>query len=209
MKRRIAILISGRGSNMEAIIRQARGGPLSHCCDPVVVVSNRSGARGLLVARALGVETKVLPSKGVDRDRYDQALCSLLEPYDLDYLVLAGFMRILGWSVIARYRDRIVNIHPADPRQFRGIGGYRWAWERGLKSTMVTVHLVDEGVDTGRILAQAEVSLEGIESHAQLEERGLAVEHALYGRVLRGLFENGEPEGAAPATALRGQHGCA
>ncbi|MBN1425533.1 phosphoribosylglycinamide formyltransferase, partial [Candidatus Fermentibacteria bacterium] len=148
MKRRIALLISGRGSNMEAILLQARTGVLAHCCDPVVVVSSRPHAAGIAVAQALGVSTRVLSSKGVHRAQYDEDLISLLEPYRLDYLVLAGFMRILGPRVVERYRDRIVNIHPADPAQFKGIGGYRWAWQSGLKATMVTVHLVDEGVDT-------------------------------------------------------------
>jgi len=197
-KKRVAILISGRGSNMEAIVREAQSGVLHECCDPVLVVSSTPDAPGLAVARAMGVETRVLSSRPLRRAALDAALVALLEPYRIDYVVLAGFMRILGTQMIRRYRDRIVNVHPADTRLFRGIGGYEWAWESRLETTMITVHLVDEGVDTGHILAQAPVSLKGVESREELERRGLAVEHQLYSRVLRGLFTAADTGSDAP-----------
>jgi phosphoribosylglycinamide formyltransferase-1 len=150
-RRRIAILISGRGSNMAAILRNAQEG---------------------------------------DRERreFDGEVVALLEPYRLDYLVLAGYMRLLSPVVIDRYRNHIVNIHPADSRAYQGIHGYRWAFERGLERTLVTVHLVDEGIDTGPILAQAEVDLRGAGSLSEVERRGLAVEHHFYSAVLADLF---------------------
>lgn len=197
MKKRVAILISGRGSNMAVILREAREGILRDVCEPVVVVSNRADAPGLARARQEGVATLVVPSRKLDRDAYDRALLLALEPYRLDYLVLAGFMRLLGPATIARYRDRIVNIHPADPRLFRGIGGYEWAWQNRLARTSITVHLVDEGMDTGPIVAQEEVSLEGATSLEEVARRGLAVEHALYPRALCGLLRGA---GESPRT---------
>ncbi len=196
MKTRIAILISGRGSNMQAIIREAQEGILRDCCEPVIVVSNREDAPGLARARSMGVRAVALPSRGLGRSAYDRALIRLLEPYEIDYLVLAGFMRIVGPDLIARYPNRIVNIHPADPALFRGIGAYEWAWETRREWTTITVHLVDEGVDTGPILAQERVCLRGATSLEDVERRGLAVEHALYSRVLRALFlgERTSPE---------------
>lgn len=189
---RVAILISGRGSNMEALLRESRDGILAGVCEPVVVVSNRPDARGLEVAKGFGVATAVVPSAGLDREAYDRVLVEALEPYAVDWVVLAGFMRLLGPRMLRRYPGRITNIHPADPARFRGVGGYRWAWEQGLLRTTVTVHLVDEGVDTGPILAQEDVDLRGARSLQEVESRGLQVEHRLYSRVLRRLFLQGQ-----------------
>ena len=97
-------------------------------------------------------------------------------------------MRILSPGVIERYRNRIINIHPADTRAYQGIHGYEWAFEQRLEWTKITVHLVDEGVDTGRILAQRDVDLRGASTLDDIKQRGLRVEHALYSEVLRGVF---------------------
>jgi phosphoribosylglycinamide formyltransferase-1 len=187
-KRRIAILASGRGSNMGALIESAQGGLLADRAEVAVVFSNNPDAEALVRARARGVITVCFDSRGKARDEYDGHLLELLEPYDLDYLVLAGYMRLLSAAVIARYPERIVNIHPADSRRHRGLHGYAWAFEQRLESTMVTVHLVDEGLDTGRILAQHSVDLSGAVSLAEVEQRGLAVEHRVYHQVLAELF---------------------
>jgi phosphoribosylglycinamide formyltransferase-1 len=164
---------------------------LADCCDPVLVVSDRADAAGLATARSAGVETRVVPSKGVNRETFDRELLRVLEPMSPDFIVLAGFMRILGPGVVGRFRGRIVNIHPADTKLFKGIGGYEWAWRTGLEVTKITVHLVDEGVDTGPVLAQSDLPLTGVSSLEELERRGLAVEHSLYSRALRDLFTNG------------------
>jgi phosphoribosylglycinamide formyltransferase-1 len=187
-RKRVAILISGRGSNMEAILRRAVEGELGRVCEVALVFSDRDQAAGLATARSYGIPTAVLGAQGKDRVSFDQGLVELLDPYRLDYLVLAGYMRLLSTVVVDRYRSRIVNIHPADSRLYQGLHGYRWAFEQGLTQTLVTVHLVDEGMDTGPILGQAEVDLRGAETLEEVERRGLAVEHAFYGRVLEDLF---------------------
>lgn len=193
---RVAILISGRGSNMEAILRNVRAGTLA--CEVALVVSSRPEAGGLERARALGFPTAALDARGLSREEFDRRLRALLEPLRLDWLVLAGYLRLLTPEIVRRYRDRIVNIHPADTRLHQGLHGYRWAFERGLASTWVTVHLVDEGIDTGRILAQAEVDLAGARTVEEVERRGLAVEHRLYSEVLGQLFQEESTEGGAP-----------
>jgi phosphoribosylglycinamide formyltransferase-1 len=187
-RRRIAILISGRGSNMAAILRNAQEGDLGRVCEVALVFANDPAAPGLATAREHGIPTACLASRGRERREFDGEVVALLEPYRLDYLVLAGYMRLLSPVVIDRYRNHIVNIHPADSRAYQGIHGYRWAFERGLERTLVTVHLVDEGIDTGPILAQAEVDLRGAGSLSEVERRGLAVEHHFYSAVLADLF---------------------
>ena len=188
MKQRIVIFISGRGSNMEAILEQAQRGILTDCCEVALVFANTSEAHGLHIAQQFGVPTAVIESKGKKRQAFDQEVLALLEPLQLAYLVLAGYMRILSPGVIERYRNRIINIHPADTRAYQGIHGYEWAFEQRLEWTKITVHLVDEGVDTGRILAQRDVDLRGASTLDDIKQRGLRVEHALYSEVLRGVF---------------------
>jgi phosphoribosylglycinamide formyltransferase-1 len=187
-RRRIAILISGRGSNMAAILRNVQEGELGRVCEVALVFSNDPAAPGLETARGFGIPTASLSSRGRDRREFDAEVVALLEPYHLDYLVLAGYMRLLSPVIIDRYRHRIVNIHPADSRAYQGIHGYQWAFEQGLETTLVTVHLVDEGMDTGPILAQAEVDLRDAGSLEEVERRGLAVEHRFYSAVLADLF---------------------
>ena len=187
-KQRIAILISGRGSNMEAILRSVREGVLRDCCEVALVVSSRAAAPGLARAKELGFETCAFEPAGLSREDYDERLLALLEPCKLDWLVLAGYMRILTPVVIRRYPERIVNIHPADTRVHQGLNAYRWAFESQLPLTTITVHLVDEGVDTGRIVAQRPVVLTGAQSLEEVEQRGLAVEHSLYCEALARLF---------------------
>jgi len=187
-KKRIAILISGRGSNMEAILKNARDGILKECCEVVLVFSNRADAGGLATARGFGLETRCIESKGRKRLGFDRQLVELLEPYDPDYLVLAGYMRILSPPVVRRYWNRIVNIHPADTGLYKGLHGYRWAFEQKLETTSITVHLVDEGVDTGPVLGKRVVGLAGADTLEQVEQRGLEVEHEFYSEVLRDLF---------------------
>lgn len=175
---------------MGAILEQARSGILRDCCEIVAVVANDARAPGLATAQAFGVRTIKVPSAGLSRTAFGQRLLEALLPLDVDVLVLAGFMRILSREVIARYRGRIVNIHPADTAAYQGPDGYGWAHEQGLEETWITVHHVDEGVDTGTVLAKERVSLEGAETLAEVAARGLAVEHRFYSQVLRDLLAN-------------------
>jgi phosphoribosylglycinamide formyltransferase-1 len=179
-----AILISGRGSNMQALLERCRDHSLGEVCEPVVVLSNDPDAAGLETARALGVPTACVPSRGRTRRAFDRDLIAALEPFEPDLLILAGFMRILSAAVIARWPGRIVNIHPADSKAYQGAHGYDWAWERGLEETLITVHLVDEGMDTGPVLDQAVVDLRGARDLDEVKSRGLVVEHLFYPDVL-------------------------
>jgi len=187
---RVAVLISGRGSNLARILEEVRDGCLRGICEVVVVVSNRSTAAGLEIAKRAGVPGVVVPSRGLEGDAYGRRLLGALEAWRVDALVLAGFMRVLSPQVVARYRNRIVNIHPADTAAYQGADGYRWAFEQRLPETVITVHLVDEGVDTGRVLAQETVSLRGATTLDEVRRRGLEIEHALYSRALRTWLEN-------------------
>ncbi len=181
---RVAILISGRGSNMLALAQAVQQGVLAGRCEIAGVISSRPGAPGLVLARERGLETVALDARGMGRDAYDDELLGALERCHADIVALAGYMRMLSPRVVARYRGRILNIHPADTAQHQGLHGYEWAFAQRLPATKITVHLVDEGLDTGRVLAQREVDLRGAETLAEVERRGLAVEHALYAEAL-------------------------
>ena len=187
-KRRIAIFISGRGSNMAALAASCASGVLRDLCEIVLVLSDRPDAAGLAVAKRLGLPTACLPSQGRERGLFEREVIALLEPFQVDFIVLAGFRRILSSMLIGEFRNRIINIHPADPAVYRGLDGYRHAFERRLSRTVVTVHLVDEGVDTGTVLGRCEVDLTGAETLEDVERRGLDVEHAFYSRVLASHF---------------------
>lgn len=193
-RQRVAILLSGRGSNMVALLDQVQGGILADCCEIVLVFSNKPDAPGLAKAQVRGAPVASLDSRGERRSVFDRALLDMLEPSKPDWIVLAGYMRILTPQVIRRYPGRIVNIHPADTRHHQGLHGYEWAWDQGLETTRVTVHLVDEGLDTGPILAQREVDLRGASSLAEVEQRGLEVEWGFYAEVLRDLCTGRLPE---------------
>ena len=189
---RIAVLISGQGSNMAAILRNVEQGVLQGICEVALVLSNRPEAPGLDAARRAGVETLLLPSSGKRRSAYGRELVEALAPYHLDYLVLAGFMYILPPMVLQSYPRRVINIHPADTSRHRGLHAYEWAFKNGLDETCITVHWVDQGVDTGEVMARAPVDLRGATSLAEVERRGLAIEHRFYSEVLRDFFNRTE-----------------
>ncbi len=190
MKKRIAIFISGRGSNMVAIVKNAESGRLKDLCAIVLVFANKKDARGLEIAKQYGIETACIESRGKKREDFDREVVKLLEPYQLDYIVLAGFMRILSPVFVRAYRKRIINIHPADTAEFQGVDAYKWAYENGLNKTKITVHYVDEGIDTGPVIAQREVDLTGAETLEEVEKRGLRVEHNFYSEVLEDVFKS-------------------
>lgn len=190
MQKRIAILISGRGSNMEAIAKNVQSGILKDCCEIALVFSNNPDAQGLEIAKKMGIKTEHIESKGKKRIDFDTLLLNLLEPYKVDYIILAGFMRILSPLFIERYRNRIINIHPADTNQYKGIHGYEWAFSSGLNKTQITVHLVEEQVDCGKIIAQRDVDLTGLKSIENVIQIGLCIEHQFYSEVLKQIFTN-------------------
>lgn len=184
MKKRLGIFISGRGSNMKALLASCQDGVLQEVAEVVVVFSNKPTAAGLDTAAQAGIPTESLASKGIPRAVFDQKVIALMAPYNLDYIILAGYMRVLSPGFITAYPRQIINIHPADTTQHQGLRAYEWAWEQGLETTKITVHYVDEGLDTGAIIAQYPVDLKGAQSLEEVEKRGLAIEHQNYQQAL-------------------------
>jgi len=190
---RLAILLSGRGSNMLALAEAVRAGALRGVAEIAVVFSNDSVAPGLESAAALGLPTASLPSKGRKRESFDLEVVNILQEYKPDYVLLAGYMRVLSPAFVRAFAGRIINIHPADTHQHQGLHAYEWAFDNRLPETKITVHLVDEGLDTGPILAQQVVNLVGADTLAEVQRRGLAVEHTLYANTLANLLTAASP----------------
>ncbi|HUI43470.1 MAG TPA: phosphoribosylglycinamide formyltransferase [Terriglobia bacterium] len=179
----LGILLSGRGSNFEAIVRNVLGGAIP--ARIAAVISNREGAPGLDRARALGLEARCLPSKGKEREAYDRELVGLLKSFTVDIVCLAGFMRVLSPYFIRAFPGRILNVHPALLPAFPGLEAQKQALDYGVKFTGCTVHLVDEGVDTGPILRQAVVPVLDDDTVETLSARILKEEHRIYSEALR------------------------
>lgn len=187
---RLAILLSGRGSNMLALAEAVRAGVLCGVAEVAVVFSNDPAAPGLAAAAALGLPTASLASKGCQREKFDREVVHMLQGYQPDYVVLAGYMRVLSPAFVQAFAGRILNIHPADTHQHQGLHAYEWAFTNHLPETKITVHLVDEGLDTGPILAQRVVDLKGADTLAEVQRRGLVVEYVLYAETLASLINN-------------------
>lgn len=174
-RKRVAVLISGRGSNMRALIERAEG------YEVVLVASNKLHAPGLDVARSLGVSTFAFEAR---RDVFEAALERSLEDHRVGTIALAGYMRILSPAFIARWRGRIVNIHPSLLPRHKGLDTHSRVLAAGEPMSGCTVHLVSEEVDSGELLAKAEVPVEPGDDPARLAARVLNAEHALYPRAL-------------------------
>lgn len=186
MKHRIAILISGQGTNMEAIFDRIASGDLD--ATVAFVASDNDAAAGLRKAAARSIPVFTLPYELRGKMEAERSLASLCRERNVDWIILAGFMRILSATFISGFENRIVNIHPALLPAFPGAHAVRDAWDRGVRLTGVTVHLVDTGVDTGPILSQRAVSVLDEDSIETLEERIHTTEHIQYWETLRDLF---------------------
>ena len=186
--KRIVILISGRGSNMEAIVRAcATEGWEARVA---AVVSNRADAVGLEFARQHGIATAVVDHTGFDdRAAFDARLASVIDAFQPDVIALAGFMRILGDAFVRRFEGRIVNIHPSLLPAFTGLHTHRRALAAGCKLAGATVHFVTPQLDHGPIIAQAAVPVLPGDTEAALAARVLVAEHRVYPRALRWLVE--------------------
>jgi len=180
---RLGILISGRGSNLEAIADRIASGELG--ARIAVVVSNRSEAPGLEIARRRGLNAVCIPSRGLDREIYDRMLAAEMRKHDVDFICLAGFMRLLSASFIREFPQRILNIHPSLLPAFAGLEAQRQALEHGVKITGCTVHFVDEYLDAGPILLQAAVPVRDDDTVETLSARILKEEHRIYSEALR------------------------
>lgn len=189
--KRIAILVSGRGSNFEAIARNIAAGRLN--AEIACVVSNQPEAKALETAQGLGLQAISLPSKGIDSDIYAERVCEVLEPLNVDLVCLAGFMRRVGKTLLDRYAGRILNIHPSLLPSFPGLHVQQQALDYGVKFSGCTVHFVDVGLDTGPIVAQAAVPVLDRDDADTLAARILVEEHRIYSEaialVLSGRFK--------------------
>lgn len=187
-----AVLISGRGTNMTAIARAVKGGKLAGRL--VFVGSDNPDAPGLETAAKMKIPTEAIDYPGLGRKEAEERLKDLCLEGAVEWIVLAGFMRILSASFVRSWKGRIVNIHPSLLPSFPGGRAIEDAWDYGVKVTGVTVHLVDEGVDTGPIMAQKAVPLRPGETLESLEKRIHKAEHALYWRTLADLFRGDNPK---------------
>jgi phosphoribosylglycinamide formyltransferase-1 len=181
--KRLGILISGRGSNLEAISKQIEDGELD--AEIAVVISSRPDALGLEMARARGLVTASIPSKGMDREVYDRLLLQELQSRQVDFVCLAGFMRLLSAGFIRQFPNRILNIHPSLLPAFPGLDAQHQALAYGVKITGCTVHLVDEELDAGPIVIQAAAPVLADDDVDSLSARILKEEHRIYPEALR------------------------
>jgi phosphoribosylglycinamide formyltransferase-1 len=183
----VGVLISGRGSNLQALVDAARRGELGG--EVAVVVSNVGSAPGLERARQAGIPAVFRDHRGKKREDFDAELVEILRAHQVDLVCLAGFMRLLSPVFVRAFPGRIVNIHPALLPAFPGLEAQRQAWEHGVKVSGATVHLVDEGLDSGPIVAQEAVAVLSSDTPETLAARILEVEHRLYPRAVRLLLD--------------------
>jgi phosphoribosylglycinamide formyltransferase 1 len=190
-RRRVAILISGRGSNMAALIKAASAEDFP--AEIAIVVSNRADAAGLERAKAAGVPTVVIESKpfGKDRAGFEMALQAVLDAHGVELICLAGFMRLFTADFVQRWHGRMLNIHPSLLPSFPGLDPHGQALRAGVKISGATVHFVIAETDAGPILMQGAVPISDHDSADTLSERILEVEHRIYPEALR-LLANGQ-----------------
>jgi len=180
--RKLGILLSGRGSNFEAIVTSIAYRSLE--AEISVVISNVETAPGLARARELGIPTAYVPSKGNSREQFDSQLLEILQSHDVGLVILAGFMRIVGRSMIEAYPNLILNIHPALLPSFPGLDVQKQALLYGVKIAGCTVHIVSDTVDGGPIVLQAAVPVENDDSVEVLSARILKEEHRIYSQAI-------------------------
>jgi phosphoribosylglycinamide formyltransferase-1 len=188
MPRRLGVLISGRGSNLQAIIDAIRSGRLD--AEIAVVASNRAEAPGLARAREAGIETTHLsPREYSDRDGYDRAMAALLRSKRVDMVCLAGYMRLVGHELLSAFPNAIVNIHPSLLPAFPGLDAQRQALEHGVRVSGATVHLVTAELDGGPIILQSAVPVRDDDTVETLAARILIEEHRIYPEAIRVVLE--------------------
>lgn len=176
--KKLGILLSGRGSNFEAIADSVAAGKIS--AEIAIVLSNKPKARGLEVARKRGIPCDCIPSRGLDREEYDRKVVERLKEAQVDLVCLAGFMRLLSAYFVEQFPNRILNIHPSLLPSFPGLEAQKQALEHGVKFSGCTVHFVDERLDAGPILVQAVVPVVDNDTEETLSQRILAEEHRIY-----------------------------
>lgn len=185
--KRLGILLSGRGSNFEAIAKNVQSGKLN--AEIAVVISNVPNAGGLATAHSMGLNAISLPSKAIPRADYDRQVVEILQQHEVDLVCLAGYMRLLTSDFVRAFPQRIVNIHPSLLPSFPGLHAQRQALEYGVKIAGCTVHFVDEGLDSGPIILQSAVPVKISDTEESLSERILSEEHRIYSEAIRLVLE--------------------
>jgi phosphoribosylglycinamide formyltransferase-1 len=188
MTKRIGVLLSGRGSNFEALAESVAAGRIPNA-EIAVVISNREGAPGIDRAKSRGIATRAIPSKGLEREAYDRQVVAVLNEHKVDLVCLAGYMRLLSPYFVAAFPNRILNIHPSLLPSFPGLESQRQALEYGVKFAGCTVHFVDENLDAGPIILQAVVPVAGHDTEATLSEKILREEHRIYSEAVKLVLE--------------------
>lgn len=188
-RKRVAVLISGRGSNMAALIEAAKD--KNYPAEIALVVSNRPDAGGLATARAAGIATEIVEHAAFGKDRagFERALQAVLTSHHIELICLAGFMRLLTPGFVGHWPERMLNIHPALLPAFKGLDTHKRALAAGAKIHGATVHFVVAELDAGPIVAQGAVAVRGDDSEAALASRVLAVEHRIYPLALKLVAE--------------------
>lgn len=187
---KIGILISGRGSNMTALVDAIKSGEIPQS-EAAVVISDKPAAPGLAKARERGIETVVVERKGRTREEHDAEIISELKKRGVELVCLAGYMRLLSPGFVAAFPNRIVNIHPSLLPAFPGLDAQRQAIEAGVRTSGCTVHFVDELLDHGEIILQREVAVLNGDTHETLSDRILEQEHGLYVAAVKKLAAGG------------------
>src|SRR5205814_4831696 len=190
--KQLGILLSGRGSNFEAIARNVASGKIANA-RIAIVISNRSDAGGIATAKGLGLETLVIPSKGKERQAHDREVVAALQAHKVDLVCLAGYMRLLSPWFVKQFPQRILNIHPSLLPAFPGLEAQQQAFAYGVKVAGCTVHFVDEELDHGAIVVQRAVPVLDTDDEHTLSARILEQEHIAYSEainiVLAGKYE--------------------
>jgi phosphoribosylglycinamide formyltransferase 1 len=188
MNKRIGVLLSGRGSNFEALADSITANRIPNA-EIAIVISNREGAPGLDRAKSRNISTRAIPSKGLEREAYDRQVVAVLRENKVDLVCLAGYMRLLSPYFVAAFPNAILNIHPSLLPSFPGLESQRQALEYGVKFAGCTVHFVDENLDAGPIVLQSVVPVKDDDTEDTLSARILQEEHRIYSEAVRIVLE--------------------
>ena len=189
MKKRIGVLLSGRGSNFEFLADSIAAGNVPNA-EIAIVASNRENAPGIERAKARGIATKVIPSKGLEREAYDRLVVAVLQENKVDLVCLAGYMRLISAYFVSQFPNRILNIHPSLLPAFPGLEAQRQALEHGAKISGCTVHFVDENLDAGPIILQSAVPIDDSDTPETLSAKILREEHRIYSEAVKIVLED-------------------
>ena len=188
MKKRIGVLLSGRGSNFEALAESVSAGRIPNA-EIAIVISNQPDAAGLQKAEARGIAARTIPSKGLQREAYDRQVVAVLQENRVDLICLAGYMRLLSPYFVSSFPQKILNIHPSLLPSFPGLESQKQALDHGVKFAGCTVHFVDENLDAGPIILQAVVPVLDTDDEHTLSTRILKEEHRIYSEAVKIILE--------------------